>query len=971
MSQRVFAGCLWLTLCLAGCAEESPTTTDARTELDAAGGGTLDAPVASPEAAVSTDAAAQPEASVDVPFDAPGDAPSSDTPPPQDGGRADDATDSGRPDEILSITVDPPMASVRVTDAATRVTQRFTARGLTRDRRVVPVTALWTLEPTTLATIDATGLATTTNRHGGDGLVTARVGTLAATATLRVVLDLSVTPTGTPAGTPDLFPATGPAAPDAARTPTWVYPANGTVFPQNVSRNLFQWRPAGNDRFRLTFESDRSRVVVFTGGVHPTCTAANTGLSCFEPDAEVWRYLAASNPRGSVRVTVDGARAASPGRFDRSSTLSIGFSRGPVPGAIYYWSTTARGVRRATVEDATPANFLTPPEANGDCVACHTLSRRGNLLAADVGGNNLWVVGVSPTTPPPRLVTQYERRNIPMFWSTFSFDETRVLTAARGVMTLRRASDGGPINTVTLAARTYGTQPDWAPDNTLVAFVSSANDRDRGVQGGRIATLPVLAGDTWGTARTLVGTGANNDTNQFPSFSWDSQWIAYAHSTGNGQNDVTSDLWLVRRDGDGPRAMRRANTAINNGVVTTPTVQDNMPTWAPSGVPDDYAWVAFSSTRDYGGVLSRSSRLGQHEQLWIAAVDLSLAASGSEVDPSFPAFRLPAQELAEDTHRPFWAQDRVRPMCAAEGASCAADGDCCSPLACRGGACRAACAPLSATCATSADCCAPSVCLGGSCRPPCGPPGAACGGAGDCCAPAGCEAGLCVAPPCRVAGTACTTSADCCAPAACVGGVCAPPPCRAVGATCATSADCCSPAACVSGACRLPCVASGGACGSDRDCCAGTTCRGGVCRPPCVASGMACAADGDCCTGTTCRGGSCIPACMPSGGRCASSADCCAPSLCTMGTCGSPCVASGAACVSDTDCCTGTSCRGGSCRPPCLATSTACTGDLDCCSGSCVRGSCAPPPCRVSGGSCTTNADCCSGTCSEGGCAPG
>ncbi|MDB4929439.1 MAG: tolB protein precursor, partial [Myxococcaceae bacterium] len=211
-----------------------------------------------------------------------------------DGGSTDGAPDAGRSDEVVALAIDPPTATVRVVDATARVGQRFAAVGRTRDGRPVPVTALWALAPTTLATVDAAGLATTTNRHGGDGVVTARFGTLAATATLRVVLDLAVTPAGTPPGAADLFPAGAVVDPDPARTPTWVYPANETVFPQNVARNLFQWRPSGNDRFRVTFESDRSRVVVFTGGAHPTCAAAGTGLACFEPDADVWRYLAAS-----------------------------------------------------------------------------------------------------------------------------------------------------------------------------------------------------------------------------------------------------------------------------------------------------------------------------------------------------------------------------------------------------------------------------------------------------------------------------------------------------------------------------------------------------------------------------------------------------------------------------------------------------------------------------------------------------
>ncbi|MFO0626922.1 MAG: hypothetical protein U0325_15025 [Polyangiales bacterium] len=730
--------------------------------------------------------------------------------------------------------------------------------------------------------ISAAGVATTTNRSGGDVVVTARAGTLAATARLRVALDLALTAPGAPSGVEGGFPSTATAGTAPARAPAWVYPAGETIFPQNVYNVLFQWRRGGNDRFRVTFESDRARVTVYTDGANAACVRAGTGLGCLEPDLTLWRYIAGSNPRGFVRVTVDGALAASPGTYHRSSTLSIGFSRGPVPGAIYYWSTTVQGVRRATVGDAAPTNFLTPAEADRQCVACHTLSRRGNRMAADVGGNNLWVVEVSSTTPPPRIVTDLAGRDIPMFWSTFSTDETRVVTAARGVLSLRDATNGRVLNTIPLGARTYGTQPDWSPDDARLAYVQSASDKDRGVSGGRIATVDILPGNAWGPPRVLYGAGTNGDTNQFPSFSWDGRWIAWTHSTGNGQNDVTSDLWLMRADGTAPRALTRANTVINNGTVTTPTVQDNMPTWAPSGVADDYAWVAFSSTRDYGGVLSGASRLGRHEQLWVAAVDLA-AAPGT--DPSHPAFRLPFQGLDEDNHRPFWALDRVTTTCSMRGATCALDADCCAPDACRAGVCGARCTADGATCATSADCCAPAVCVSGTCR-----------------------------PTCRPTGGACTTGADCCAPGGCVGGMCTPPPCRASGATCASDTDCCAPLSCRGGMCRPACSTSGGTCATSADCCAPATCTGGMCRPPCTSSGAACASDTDCCASLACRNG----------------------------TCGTPCRPTGDTCASPTDCCSGTCTRGQCAPPPCRGTGGSCATDGDCCSGSCVSGGCAP-----------------------------
>jgi len=610
-----------------------------------------------------------------------------------EGGRIDGSIDAS---EAVSLTIDPPMSVLHVTDRTVMQLQTLTAHAHTLDGRDVVVTASWSLDRADVLTVDAAGTATTTNTSGGDVVVTATYGALSATAQVRVILEFGVTLPGTPPGTAALFPPGTMPTVDATRTPAWLYPSSETIFPQNVYKVLFQWRPSGNDRFRVNFDSDRLHLALYTDGVHATCAMAGTGLSCFEPDLDVWRFIAGTNPHAAVQVTVDAARSTAPGAYYRSAPITLGFSRGPVPGAIYYWSTTARGVRRATVGDSAPTNFLTPTEASGNCVACHTLSRRGNRMGADVGGNNLWIVEVSPAFPPPRLVTNYMGANIPSFWSTFSFDETRVITAARGVLTLRNEASGAPINTIPTGTGQFGTQPDWSPDGTLVAFARSTSNRDRGVATARIAVIDSMAGDTWGAARALVGTGVAGDTNQFPSFSWDSRWIAYTHSTGNGENDNTTDLWLVARDGTGSRALSRANTIVNGQPVTTATIEDSMSTWAPSGVPDDYAWVAFTSNRDYGGVLSSASSYGRHKQLWVAAIDLTMAPTGG--DPSYPAFRIPFTELTEDTHRPFWAEDRVSP---APDAGVDAGTDASSAEA---GTPDAACLPMNADCSSGLCC---------------------------------------------------------------------------------------------------------------------------------------------------------------------------------------------------------------------------------------------------------------------------
>jgi hypothetical protein len=121
-------------------------------------------------------------------------------------------------------------------------------------------------------------------------------------------------------------------------------------------------------------------------------------------------------------------------------------------------------------------------------------------------------------------------------------------------------------------------------------------------------------------------------------------------------------------------------------------------------------WVAFSSTRDYG-VRVRNHLQGMYQcyppdsyelpggahhstfdaacqqpKLWMAAINLSEAKG---VDPSFPAFFLPFQDIATHNHTPQWTQQVVTmpPMdagvCVPPGMNCQQNpGGCCGSGAC-------------------------------------------------------------------------------------------------------------------------------------------------------------------------------------------------------------------------------------------------------------------------------------------------
>jgi hypothetical protein len=371
-----------------------------------------------------------------------------------------------------------------------------------------------------------------------------------------------------------------------------------------------------------------------------------------------WRYLAASNAGQAISFKIRGVESPTAKIIYESPAYVIRFSEKAVPGAIYYWSTTAQGVRRGAMGDPAPQNFLTPDEAQGKCVACHTLSRNGKKLAADIGGETLGVVNVVPTVPPPVVFGPIGAPPVKIAnsWATFNPDTTRVIASTKGSLRLVDGATGAGIGanmgTIPLGTGVVAAQPDWAPDGNHVVF--SAGNVDRG--GAASIGWVSVSGDTFSKVETVVAPSTNQKYG-YPMFNPTSDWLVFVRGA-KIEKDVADQLLVTKAQPGAPvQELVRANTLVNDATVTT-GIENNMPTWAPSKAPDTQ-WVAFASLRDYGYVLRQGSTYGsQRQQLWIAAIDTAKLGTG---DPSFPAFRVPFQELTEDCHRPFWAEDALNP----------------------------------------------------------------------------------------------------------------------------------------------------------------------------------------------------------------------------------------------------------------------------------------------------------------------
>lgn len=442
------------------------------------------------------------------------------------------------------------------------------------------------------------------------------------------------------------MPGTGPLS------PAIVYPSDKTRFPRNIYRTIFQWRSQGLTEFRLIYEGMSSKVTVYTNGVHGLCTAANPPAGCWEVNEIAWAMIASSNAGGTASWIVDALdKSTTPPSIWRSSSIELGFSKQDVEGAIFYWSTTSAGIRRARISQQFPEDYIVGKPtgtqyANDtvDCVACHVVSRDGQYMAAPVKssiGDSLWVMQVTQNPPPTPLVTDVTDTGGHGF-ATISPDNAHVVVSFKKdhMWMVDRATGAFQMD---LPTQSFGggTHPDWSPDGTQVVFASDTGD---GPQDASLVLIP-WTGSSWGQPTTLLAPPMGM-TNLFPMFSPAGDWVAFSQGSQGGHGDITAQLWLVNENGGTPVELVNASRVTSN-QMTTGQYQSSQPTWAP---PGDYNWIAFNTKREFGVITPEGT-----QQIWVAAVDLSKAANGQ--DASYPAFRVPFQGLDENNHRAYWTLD--------------------------------------------------------------------------------------------------------------------------------------------------------------------------------------------------------------------------------------------------------------------------------------------------------------------------
>lgn len=509
--------------------------------------------------------------------------------------------------QIATLTVEPAELTVQTSPEGADP-QPFTAVAELMNGEVVNLdTVEWEVSNASAGSIDADGVFTPSTENGGVTWIRARFDGIEAVSEVTLVYaeernDTSVDTT--------LFDA-----PETGGQSLWTYPSDNVNFPRNTPGINFQWADLGQSAVRLRFQSSVTDVTLYTTGTSWTA------------DADTWAGIAGTNAGGTV--TVELALAVG-GQVLSADPRTLNVNRMDGQGSIYYWSTSASGIMKVPY-GGTASEYITASNT-GHCVGCHVV--KGDTVAFTWDGGN-GGMGMRRLSDGGEIMG-YNTASYGNFKS-YSPEGRYLLATYAGALLLYDGATGALLNEVATGGQ--ATHVDWSPDGTRVALVlTDSHPSDWSFSGGRIAVMDVVGDGTFGSP-TVIYDPPEPFMAYYPAWSPDGAWIAFNESTQDSYDDTDATLYVIGGEGGTPIALANANAATE--------ITNSWPHWGP--LPDDdVLWLAFSSKRSYGNVVSGIP------QIWVAGFDPARAEAGQ--DPTWPAFWLPGQDPAQNNHIPVWTR---------------------------------------------------------------------------------------------------------------------------------------------------------------------------------------------------------------------------------------------------------------------------------------------------------------------------